>query len=784
MKDGHIKVKCKLQKLLFPKSGDPDDSDFHIASFRVIEEIKGIVEHVSPQYGTFTVKGGIMFDKDNMSKPLTLIIKEDLKSDPKYQRGYEVVQTVNFVDMSNAKEAKTFLDFFLTEKQVEMLYEILDNPIAFIDKGDVKALCTVPGIGESRAKKIIDEYQKNKDRAEIIVKLSPYLTEAQINKVVMKFGERKAIKYTLTDTFELLEVPGFGFKTVDNIFLSTGGDPYDVKRIVRAIEFILDEARMMDGCSWLPASYNPQNEREKGGCIQRLAGIIPDVPSDLISQAVVAGIKLFRVSSDGSMIGLEKQAAEEEEIVNYLEGLKSSKTIIAAPRHEIEEAIEKSEQQEIEEKGPHFKYSENQRDGVHFVFDTNVGMIVGAAGSGKSTSAKVAIKKTKKMGYRVGCCALSGQAADNLRRATGHNAMTIHRLLGFSPDGGFKKNEHNKLPHDFIVLDEISMVPTWLFLALIKAIKKGAKLIILGDYFQLESIGIGVMGPLLKELAIPVFELTQIFRQQGESGVLEAATMVRNKQNPFTGDSRTIGTLRDMHWVNIKEQDSKSQSDAILEQAYVRFTKLVDEGREISDIQLLSQTKANCFVLNFNCQNYYNPDRGEKEQVEMFKGAKGAYTLRVGDKVICMKNNYSAMDALEKFETSVFNGSTGILTDIIMWKDPNKGNAKEKKYLVIDFVGIGLLMIEEASFETIALGYAISVHKSQGATIPYVICALPSQFLLNTYRLVYTAITRAKSECWVISNSKVMSRAVTQEEQLRRTFLEFFLKRFNKVGEQ
>ena len=356
-------------------------------------------------------------------------------------------------------------------------------------------------------------------------------------------------------------------------------------------------------------------------------------------------------------------------------------------------------------------------------------------------------------GYQFSQCALSGKASNNLTISTGKQGYTIHSLLGASI-GGFAYNENMPLQADVVVLDELSMVNMRIFLSLIKAIKSGAKLIMLGDYGQLEAIGVGVMGGLITSRCVPMSLLKKIHRQAQESAIITHSIAVRNGLVPSglsleVDESKVYGIRQDLEYTLVDKEDE----DRIFDYSMDKF-KLALNKYPIEDIQIICSTKTtgvvSTYELNKSAQYHYNPYKGTGEQVELgFNEHK--YYLRVNDKVINMKNN-KLTESPEGIERHIYNGNTGIVKDITV---------EGKNYsLIIDFDGIGEVVVEGKALNFIQLGYAITVHKSQGSTIKCVIFALPYHYLLNTKELVYTGMTRASEMQYIITSPRSFKRAI------------------------
>lgn len=220
--------------------------------------------------------------------------------------------------------------------------------------------------------------------------------------------------------------------------------------------------------------------------------------------------------------------------------------------------------------------------------------------------------------------------------------------------------------------------------------------------------------------------------------------------------------------------------DEILKEVAIEFKSALDSGLGVKDVQILSATRnkgfASCDKINSICQKIYNPKNDVLNEVQIGGEEKG-YIIREGDKVINVKNNYGA-ETVHGEESPVFNGNIGIVESITTEEDDD---GKKSSRMVIDFEGIGQLVFKDTSFHCIELAYAVTVHKSQGMGIERVIVALPYHYMLNSRQLLYTAMTRAKKKCILITSSRTMKATVKKNVvDERRTYLAEMLQHLKK----
>ncbi len=369
--------------------------------------------------------------------------------------------------------------------------------------------------------------------------------------------------------------------------------------------------------------------------------------------------------------------------------------------------------------------------------------------------------------YGFAQCALSGKAASRLTEVTGAEGFTIHRLLGYE-NGRFIRCENLPLEQDIIIVDELSMVGGHLFLSLLKAIDNGAKLIMICDIGQLESIGVAnIAKDIIDSGIIPVVNLTQIHRQAEKSAIVTESLKIRKGIQIF--DSLFYGT-------EIRGELQDLELDIYDDKAYTA-RKVISHFKEklqwvdnILDIQVIVPVKtrgdACTFKLNKELQNIYNPYNPSKKEIKIKLAKDMKYILREGDKVIDTKNNYKTINIAGEI-TPIFNGNVGIIESIDL----------DNNIIIIDFQYVGKIIIQKKNWMNIELAYAMTVHKSQGSEFKIVIGAVDyTAYTLLNKELIYTLITRAKKYCVLIAESHALRHAIAQSNvSTKQTFLKFFL---------
>ncbi|MGI6264060.1 MAG: ATP-dependent DNA helicase, partial [Acutalibacteraceae bacterium] len=408
-------------------------------------------------------------------------------------------------------------------------------------------------------------------------------------------------------------------------------------------------------------------------------------------------------------------------------------------------------------------YAERQKDAIRQAVNTGMLILTGGPGTGKTTTLRAIISLLEEMGETVAVAAPTGRAAKRLSELTGADARTIHRLLEvqWTDDDAsvFARNEQNPLDADALVLDEMSMVDVPLMEGVLRALKTNARLIMVGDTDQLPAVGPGsVLHDLIGSGAVPVVQLTEIFRQAMESRIVtNAHRIVRGEMPDLTGHDG------DFFFMPRPGADQVAQTvmDLCVRRLPATYGLTAFQG-----IQVLCpgrQGELGTVALNRQLQELLNPPAADKRTVEL-EGAR----LRVGDKVMHIRNNYDIPWTRDSGEdgSGVFNGDIGVLEEI-----DRHGETLTVRY------DDRLAQYTRQDARDLQLAYAVTVHKSQGSEFDAVILPLFHQQKLLCYRnLLYTAVTRAKKLLIIVGSAQTVEEMVQNDRKtLRYTGLGTFI---------
>jgi exodeoxyribonuclease V alpha subunit len=339
-------------------------------------------------------------------------------------------------------------------------------------------------------------------------------------------------------------------------------------------------------------------------------------------------------------------------------------------------------------------------------------------------------------------CAPTGRAARRLAETTGREARTIHRLLEFDPAVGcFKRDREHHLDLDLLIVDEVSMVDVVLMNQLLRAVPPWACAVFVGDVDQLPSVGPGmVLADMIASRAVPVVRLTEVFRQAGQSRIVQVAHQVNHGEQP---ELSAPEKLSDFYFVEADAPATIIDRLITMVQHRIPARFGLDAFRDIQVLTPMNRSELGARHLNARLQEVLNPARSSPE-VQRY-----GWTFRAGDKVLQTANNY---------QKEVFNGDIGRICSI----DP------VDQELTADYDGRSVVY-DFGELDELALAYALTIHKGQGSEYPAVVIPLHTQhFLLLQRNLLYTGITRGKRLVVLVGSRKALALAVQRQDTRRR----------------
>lgn len=582
---------------------------------------------------------------------------------------------------------------------------------------EIERLYEVPNIGRKRVAKIRESWEKQKDIKNVMLFLQGYgVSTAYAAKIYREYGKESIDKvkenpYRLAD-----DIWGIGFKTADGIAAKMGYEKEDPRRCRSGILYTLgqlsDEGHVYAGEEQLVKTAGQLLEAGETAIRDTLAGMLQ--AEDLILDKDAIYLPPFYHAECGTSRRLRDLA--ESTGRSLFDGLFDPSSLTA------ETGIE---------------YDEVQLAAIRQAVTSKVMVLTGGPGTGKTTTTQGIIAALKKAGLRVLLAAPTGRAAKRMSEATGMEAKTIHRLLEYNPQDGYKRNDENPLEGDALIVDECSMIDILLMNNLLKAVPVGMRLVFVGDIDQLPSVGAGnVLRDIIDSQRIPVVRLVRIFRQAQKSRIVMNAHTINQGRFPDTSNGR------DTDFFFMREDDPERAAETIVRLVKERLPRAYRESPDrIQVLTPMQRGVVGAANLNLLLQQALNPSGPSLN--------RGGYTYRQGDRVMQQRNNY---------DKDVFNGDLGYIREV----------DTEERTLKVDFDG-KWVEYDVTELDELTLAYATTIHKAQGSEYPIVVMpVLMTHFVMLQRNLIYTGITRAKKICVLLGAAKALAYAVRNVSVLKR----------------
>lgn len=601
------------------------------------------------------------------------------------------------------------------------------NTLIVIDTNPER-LSEIPGLGAKRIEKIKECWHNQRSIRDVMVFLQTYgVSPAFAQKIFKKYGNQSIAKVKENPFTLSRDLFGIGFKTADLLAQKMGIPQDSSRRLDAGIEYTLSELSSEGHVCYPVDAFLLEGEKN----LEVLPHLIENRLSPLQQEGRIELKELLEAGKKQLFIWIKSLFGAEMGIAWELLRLKNGASLLRSI--DIEKALVwVQEQLKIE-------LALNQKTAVAQAVTDKIHIITGGPGTGKSTITNAILSISNKLTSKIILTAPTGRAAKRMSEITKFKASTIHSLLEFDfKKKGFKRNKENPLDCDLVLIDESSMIDTYLMYSLLKALPSHCRVIFVGDINQLPSVGPGnVLKDMIASLSIPTTTLTEIFRQAQGSHIILNAHRINRGIFPLLNN----GPDSDFYFLECEE--SQDVLNMIIKLVTQRLPNRYGFN-PTSDIQVLAPMKKGIIGtenLNQALQHTLNP-----KEFALFRSG---HKLQVGDKVMQIRNDY---------KKEVFNGDIGYIRDI----DPDGQQ-------VLVYFDEREVLYEYADLDELVLAYAISVHKFQGSECPCVVMPIhTSHFMLLHRNLLYTGVTRGKKLVVLVGSKKALAIAVKKDDVQKR----------------
>lgn len=723
-----IYIKGHYQRSIYQNS-----NGYHIGLFKVKETNSEELTPFLDKTITFT---GYFHELNDID---TYLFFGKMVEHPKYGTQFNVTS----YERCKPEEKDAIVEFLTSglfkgigEKKAKSIVDVLGKDTLSIILEHPDNLILIPGITKKNIDILHNKLKEYESSYETVLYLSNLGFSTKDSMLVYNYYKDRVKEIIHDDIYQLeYSIYELSFKKIDSIALKNGVLKDSFIRIKAAILYIMEEVSNAYGHSYF--------------FYDEIFGYLPRVLLTSISESSYQ-------EAMNSLIMDMKVIQKDEKY--YLKDMYEAECLIVK-RFRLLAHKEEEEFPNLEE---HFSemedifgisYNEVQKQAILESVKKNFLVITGGPGTGKTTIMKGIIelyKDVHKLSYekladQVALLAPTGRAAKRMSDATLMPASTIHSFLKWQKDSNkFQVNEYHKSKVNLVIIDEASMIDTLLMASLLRGISANCKIIMVGDSYQLPSVGPGqLLHDVIASGKLPVIELKELYRQGKDSNILTLAYDIRNgcvEDDVFNQDE-------DLTFIECQDDQVVSNlmdvSSTFKDLSYKKFQILAPmyKGRYGIDI------------INNQLQTIFNPKDASKKEVVV-----GDVIFREGDKVIELTNMP---------EENIFNGDIGIISQII---------TSPAKKIIVDFDG-NEVTFTAANFNKFRLAYAISIHKSQGSEFDVVVMPLVQGYRKMLYRkLVYTGITRSKKMLYLIGDKKALKQAVSNtSSDVRRTTIQEFL---------
>ena len=606
-------------------------------------------------------------------------------------------------------------------KLAERIYSAFGNETLNVLDNSPEKLTSISGISQTKLKKICDSYLANRGARDVIAFLTPYgITPNRAIRLYKEYGN-EAMDIVKQHPYKLCELAGIGFKTADKIAKNMGFDVLSAERISQGILYTLTDAETKGHICI-----------EKSNFVKECLKILdtPEITEGMIGKYANELIRNQKIYVYDECLYSSRTYTAEKMLAVYI------KSQISINQNYSYSNLER--ELNMEEKTLRIKFAPEQREAVKTALINGLSIITGGPGTGKTMIQKAIldIYSRNNPGKIICCCAPTGRAARRMEESTGYSSSTIHKTLCLMAGEDGEYGTPESIDADLVLVDEASMLDIYLAGKLFSALKPKTQIVFVGDADQLPSVGPGaVLSEMIACGRIPTIRLERVFRQTSGSRIATNAKLIKhgNLSMEYGNDFEFI------------DSSDISVSADLISQIYVEEVKKygVDNVALLTPYRQKTDTGAN--ALNERIRDIVNPKSSHSEEI-----SHGKRLFRCGDKVMQIKNH-----------DDVNNGDIGYIIQI------KKSGNEITAY--IDFGDGRVKEYDSSELDMIDLGYASTIHKSQGSEYSSVIINLQkAHYIMLTRPLVYTAITRGKKHVIFVGERSALCTAIKRTDTEQR----------------
>ncbi len=696
----------------------------------------------------------------NMVEDETYLFKGSVVQHPKYGKQLKAETFQKEIPQTkDAVIAYLSSDLFkgIGKKTAELIVETIgENAINEILK-DNQVIEKVPKLSKKKQEQIVQQIISNQESEQVMIRLNELGFGSKLAMDIYKFYQHETLNVLDQNPYQLVyDIKGVGFQKADQLAQQLGIHPNHPDRLKAGLLFLVEETCIKQGHTYLP------QEALINETIQ------------LLSKNEGEDVRYEAIEDIMAQLTEEKKLIEVDHMIAipslYYSEIKSTQNLFRVYSHN--EALTQFERSDIQlhigeiEEMNEVHYAASQKEALECAINHKVMLLTGGPGTGKTTVIKGIVQLYSEIhgvsldyddyhnnDYPIVLAAPTGRASKRLHESTGLEAMTIHRLIGWNQETKPDDILDNEINAKLIIIDEMSMVDTWLFHQFMAAVPLDAQIIFVGDEDQLPSVGPGqIFKDLIDSNVLPRINLTEVYRQQEGSSIIELAHKMKLGE-PVDITQR----FHDRSFIPCSTEQIPDVVEKVVNNA-------VQKGYTMADIQVLApmyRGNAGIKRLNQILQSILNPVQDKsKREIEF-----GDVIYRKGDKVLQLINRPN---------DNIFNGDIGIIVGIFWAKE----NALNKDVVVVHYDGNEITYMKSDLTE-LTHAYCTSIHKAQGSEFPIVLMPIVKQYYRMLQKpILYTGLTRARQSLVFLGDSEAFNMGLATEGKARLTQLYSFLTQY------